>query len=232
MTSVLRIRGWSNHRLRIFEQCRFRAKLAFVDRVPEGYSETRTEIINRGIDRHKNIEDYLRGKAELHPELKSLAPEFEALRAAFAQGIVELESEWGFDHNWNPVAWKVAECRIKSDAFVRTSLQTATLIDYKTGKRVGNEIKHGDQAQLYCVGAFLRYPELETITVELWYPDVNLIVPMTVTRHQALKMLPSFERRAKALLECTDFRPNPNVWSCRYCPYSVKSGNGKCGFGI
>lgn len=233
MADALRLKAWSHARLSTFEQCRYQAKLRFVDRIPEQYSEVREEIIQRGEALHLAAEKYVRGElAELPPELGALANEFTALRDAYKLGGVELEAEWGFGPNWEIVDWRYATCRVKADAFVRTSPHTATLIDYKTGKRVGKEIKHGEQMQLYCVAAFLRYPELEEIVVELWYPDVNLIVPMTFSRRQGLKLLPSFERRAKALLECTDFRPNPNVWSCRYCPYSIKAGNGKCGFGI
>lgn len=228
----LRFRGWSNARLVVFEQCRLRAKLAFLDRVPEVRSPELTDIIARGEAVHKAAEGFVRGEIQQLPlDLAKLSEEFALLREAFLRGEVELESEWGFGPNWEQVDWRVAQCRVKCDAVVRQGTR-ATVIDYKTGKRAGKEIKHGEQMLLYALATLLRYPEIESVTVELWYPDLNLIVPQTFSRHAGLKLLPSFEARAKAMLECTDFRPNPNVWSCRYCPFSIRAGNGACAYGV
>lgn len=233
MTQELRLKGWSHARLLIFEQCNLRAKFQFVDRIPEVFSPELQDIISRGERAHSAAEHYVRGKREdLAPELAKFAEEFAQLRTFFAAGQVELEAEWGFDPEWKAISWRDATCRIKCDAVVRTSPTTATVIDYKTGKRAGKEIKHGEQMQLYQLGTFLRYPELEEVTVELWYLDQDTVIPQTFSRRAGMKFLRPFEQRAKALLDCRAFKPNPNIWSCRYCPYSKRAGNGRCLVGV
>ena len=100
----------------------------------------------------------------------------------------------------------------------------AIAIDYKSGKKFGNEIKHGEQLQLYQLVTFLRYPELEEVTTELWYLDVDEITSQTFTRAQGLRFQKAWERRGNAITTCLDFPPNPNVHSCRYCMLGTRAG--------
>lgn len=224
-----RITSWSYSRLQVFESCKYRAELAFIERVPEGQSDAAL----RGTTLHKAAEDFVGGKLpELPQELVKFSDEFQALRAEFEKGNASLEGEWGFGPKWEIVPWREATGRVKCDAVVQQPPDRAVVIDYKTGKRAGKEIRHGEQMQLYAVSAFLRFPELEEVDVELWYTDINDVVRVRYTRHTALKLLAGFEKRIQAMLGCTTFPPNPNVWSCRYCPFSKRVGNGACQAGV
>lgn len=100
---------------------------------------------------------------------------------------------------------------------------------HNTGRRFGNEVKHAEQTQLYQLVTFLRYPELETIHTELWYPDVDELATMTYTRNQGLRFKRSFEQRGDAMTTCIDFPANPNIFSCRWCPYK---GTDHCDKGV
>ena len=95
--------------------------------------------------------------------LKKFKDEFEELRQLFEEAKVELEGEWGFTKDWEICGWMEGRtwARIKLDALVNESDTSARVIDYKTGKRFGNEISHSQQALLYAIGTFLRYPNLE-----------------------------------------------------------------------
>ena len=42
----------------------------------------------------------------------------------------------------------------KLDAYVKEDDTSARVIDYKTGKRFGNEIGHSQQCLLYAIAAF------------------------------------------------------------------------------
>lgn len=117
-------------------------------------------------------------------------------------------------HQWHP-CWH----RSKLDAIVLVSEYEAVIIDYKTGKKFGNEVKHGEQLQLYALDAIMRYPKLETVTVELWYPDVNELTTVTYTRDQVLRFRKSFQRRGEDITSCTEWPANPNIFVCRYCDY-------------
>lgn len=75
--------------------------------------------------------------------------------------------------DWEPTAWvgSTTWVRIKLDALVFEEDNSARVIDYKTGKKWGNEITHGQQCLLYAIGTFYRYPEIEAVQTELWYLD-------------------------------------------------------------
>ena len=53
----------------------------------------------------------------------------------------------------------------------------------------------------------------------------------TFTRAQILRFKPNFDRRGHAVTDCTDFPPNPNVYSCKWCQYGPWNG-GQCQVGV
>jgi len=232
-----RIKTWSYSRLTDFEQCKLKAKLKYIDRVPEPerpLPSGKTEHANeRGTRIHEAAELFVKGGVELIPELSAFKDEFTRLRELYAEGKVSLEGEWAVDKDWVPVAWNDRDvwARIKLDAFVRQSPEHAVVIDYKTGKRFGNEVKHAEQTQLYQLAAFMRYPELEKIDVELWYLDQDDLAHMKYSRTQGLKFFPRFDQRGKDITSATEFPPNPNAFSCRWCPYGPR-GTGDCTKGV
>lgn len=231
------IKSWSYSRLTVFEQCPLRAKLAFLDKVSEPdrpLPPGKTEHANdRGTRIHDAAEKFVRGGVKLVHELKAFEEEFLKLRELYAEGKVSLEGEWAIDKDWEPVGYHDRDvwARIKLDAFVQLSDTHAVVIDYKTGKRFGNEIKHGEQTQLYQLASFLRYPHLETIDVELWYTDIDEIHKMRFTKAQGLRFFQNFDRRGKAITSETKFPANPNIFSCKWCPYGPK-GTGHCKRGV
>ena len=231
------IKTWSYSRLLDFEQCRYRAKLKYIDRIPEPQRPLppgKTEHANdRGTRIHLAGEMFVRGEAELIPELKNFEEEFLELRELYKKGKVALEGEWAMNRDWLPVAWDSPDAwlRLKIDAFVRPTKTHAVVIDYKTGKRFGNEIKHAEQVRLYQLTAFLRYPELKTIDVELWYLDLNDLYHMHYTKEQGLRFLQHFTDRGTAVTSATEFPPNPNMFTCKWCPYGPR-GSGHCERGV
>lgn len=127
--------------------------------------------------------------------------------------------------------WVPAWLRLKLDACVFLDDTQAIVIDYKTGRKFGNEAKHAEQLHLYQLVTFLRYPKLEKVTVELWYLDQDEVTSSTFTRAQGLRFKANFHRRGEALVTCTDFPPNPNVHSCKWCQYGPWNG-GQCQVGV
>lgn len=234
------IKAWSHSRIVVFEQCKFHAKLQFIDRIPEPdrpLKPGQTEHANdRGTRVHEAAEKFVRGGVELIDDLEKFAPEYTRLRELFAEGKASLEGEWAYDKNWAPVAWMSSDvwCRIKCDAVVFLSETEAVVIDYKTGKRYYNEVKHSEQMQLYQLGIFLRYPKIKKVRVELWYLDLDELHWMEYTREQGLRYAANFERRGTAMTTEADFPPNPNAYSCRWCPYKPveRGGTGHCSVGV
>lgn len=233
------IRTWSYSRLSVFEQCKLRAKLQYIDKIPEPERPLppgKTEHANdRGSRVHEAGELFVKSdnRIELAPELKHFEAEFERLRDLYKQGKVSLEGEWAHDSQWMPIGWNdpKAWIRLKLDCMVRISPKHAAVIDYKTGKLRGNEIKHAEQGQLYQLATFLRFPDLEKIDVEFWYTDLNDLTRVSYTRAQGMRFLENFTNRGKSMTECLDFQPNPNIFSCKWCPYGPKK-TGHCTVGV
>jgi hypothetical protein len=214
-------------RMQNFEQCKYKAKLMYIDKLPEPARPLppgKTEHANdRGSRVHDAAEMYVRGGVELIPELHAFEAEFNELRTLFKLGRVQLEGEWAVNLEWSPVAWTSddAWCRMKLDALVLSEDGThARVIDYKTGKKHGNEIKHTEQGQIYQLATFLRYPDLLDITVEFWYTDQNETDRKQYSRLQGTQYFDKYNNRLLAISTCTDFKPNANSFTCRWCPYN------------
>ena len=187
-------------------------------------------------DRYGNSRttDYVNGTAgEMAKELIKFKSEFEELRQGFIDAKVELEGEWGFDIDWKTVGWLTPDtwARIKLDALVQEDETSARVIDYKTGKRWGNEITHGQQGLLYAIGTFFRYPHLQYVQTEFWELDKGETAKKQYTREQAMEFAPGFHRRAIKMTTEKDFTPTPNSSSCRWC--SFKTGDDpECSWGV
>ena len=124
---------------------------------------------------------------------------------------------------WEPTAWTSSDawCRMKLDALVLSKDGThARVIDYKSGRRHGNEIKHTEQGQIYQLATFLRYPDLLDITVEFWYTDLGEVDTKKYSRLQGTQYFSKYNDRLLAISTCTEFPPNPNAFSCKWCPYN------------
>jgi CRISPR/Cas system-associated exonuclease Cas4 (RecB family) len=233
-----RISAWSFSRLSTFETCKLWAKLAYIDKIPEPprpLPPGKTEHANdRGSRIHEAGELFVKAEVELIPELEKFAQEFQNLKDLYKTGRVLLEVEWGFDRNWNPVAWMSSDvwARIKPDAVILSEDGTsAVCVDYKTGRKSGNEVKHQQQMQLYQLAVLLRFPDIEKVTVELWYLDQDELTSMVYTRKQGMRYLDSFTDRGDRLTTEEEFAPSPNQYGCRWCPFGPK-GTGHCKVGI
>lgn len=231
-----KIKSWSYSRLLDFESCPLKAKLKIIDRIPEPERPLpagKTEHANdRGTRVHNEVEAYLKGEGEFPQEARHFKDEIESLKKHYAAGRVSLEGEWAFNRNWEPVDWLNGWVRLKLDANVHLNGTHAAIIDYKTGRKFGNEVKHGEQLQMYALSVFLKYPQIEHVTCELWYFDVNDLTALDVVRPIGLRFLKPFDRRGRAMTDATEFSPNPNTYSCQYCPYHPAKGTGDCQYGV
>lgn len=231
------LKSWSASKAQEFQKCRYRTFLLHVEKVPEPQRPLppgKTEHANdRGTRIHTECELYVRGElSELGVEAeKHFGPQLDLMRVLYEEGLVSLEGEWGMNEDWEPCEWRTAWLRLKLDALVFTSPTSATAIDYKTGKRFGNEIKHAEQLQLYQLVTFLRYPQLEEVTTELWYLDIGEVHRQTYTRAQGLRFRPRFDRAGRKITTNTDWKPNPNIHSCKWCEYGPW-GTGHCQVGV
>lgn len=227
------VTSWSYSKLQDFEKCKFLCYLKHDQKIPEPERPLppgKTEHANdRGTRVHTSCELFISGQEDvLAPEAeKHFGTDIAMLRTLFEDGLVSLEGEWGMSRDWEPAEWKSAWLRLKLDAMVMHDERTATVIDFKTGKKFGNEVKHGEQLALYQLVTFLRYPQLETVYAELWYLDINEVTSRCYTRDQGLRFKSNFDRRGHKLTSCSEWPANPNRFSCQYCQYGPWNG-GQC----
>jgi hypothetical protein len=162
----------------------------------------------------------------LIPELRHFKAELEQARALKAKHptLVETENTWTFDKEWtpSPKAWSDIWLRAIVDLNVRLTPAKACIIDYKSGKRYGNEVKHHEQVLLYTLCAVLRDPTLEQVATELWYTDQDILISKTFERGQILKMFPKFNSLGRRITSSTDYPAKPSQHACRFCP--VRTG--------
>jgi len=211
--------AWSYSRLKSFEECPYKVYIASVKKIqePQGEAAARGEAI------HLQAEAFVKGDSEAIPKefLSKFEVKIRDLRKGFVEGRVELEGEWGFTINWTPTDWMAGDCwaRIKLDALEFEDESSARVIDYKTGKKIGNEISHKQQGLLYAIGTFIRYPQLQFVRTEFWYVDQNEEMVTSYTRNEALRWLPQWTRRGMLLTTNENWRPTPSPNSCRWCHY-------------
>lgn len=222
--------AWSYSALKTFESCAYRTYISKVKRVKEDYGPAAA----RGTRIHDEAEQYVRHQtADLPDALKKFQQQFKELRELFAEAKVETEGEWGFTLNWEPTGWIAPDtwARVKLDALVHESETSARVIDYKTGKQLGNEIAHSQQALIYAIGTFFMYPDLEILNTEMWYLDHGTTMEQTYTRDEAMVFMPKLHERAVTMTTATKFPPNPSNYNCRWCSFG-KGPEPHCEWGI
>lgn len=224
------VKTWSPTGLQ--QVCEYRTFLKRVKRIKEPDSEA----ASRGSMIHDLGEHFVDGTIkELPHELEKFGDRFEMMKYEYTCGNVMVEQDWGFKRDWSPaeVSWVNGKPtywgQMKLDLMHFESPTSALVVDYKTGKKYGNEFKHNQQGQYYTIGAFLRFPELEFIKTEFWYLDKGEELTNTYTRDQAMVFFPKLEQKADLFTRMMRFDPEPSINNCRWCSFK---DTGECSFGV
>jgi CRISPR/Cas system-associated exonuclease Cas4 (RecB family) len=229
------VKAWSFSKLKKAEQCMYAVYLADVERIK--VPEDPDGPMARGSRIHDLAEETVRDGRDIPGELLNFKSDFIKLQERFAaqRYLMTMEENWAFTTQWTPTDWigPVTWARQKLDVFYKDGENNAVIIDHKTGKKFGNELKHGEQGLHYAIGAFMKYPELDFITTEFWYLDIkdplNNKLRKNYTRERALIHLPKIHDRALILTTATEFPPKPSKMNCKWCDYR-KSGD--CEFAV
>ncbi len=232
------ITAWSFSRLKDFESCPLKAYMKYVEKRSQDHMDQKAA--DRGSMVHTAAEMFVSAEGDFIKEMAKFRDYFGVVREEFKNGDCIVEEDWGFDVDWIPTGWfdENVWCRMKLD-----NLRTKTRnddgdpvhvipTDYKTGKKYGNEVSHGQQGQIYAVGTFLRYPTVEVADVELVYLDQGQITKRTYTREKAMKFLPPWTSRGLKMTSATDYPPKPNKMTCMWCPFGPQNGDGSCEWGV
>jgi hypothetical protein len=245
-----RITSWSYSRYKDYKNCPLMAKFKFVDKVK--VEDTRAQA--GGASMHELASEWATKKTskglpskmkKIPAELKAFAEEFDELRNSKLAVIAESDPDpfkmpgkavfakfaWGITRDWVLCDFFDKErvwCRLKIDTHTwNHETKTVRVIDYKSGRIYPDD--HKDQADLYAIGAFIKYPDALRVRMEFWYTDQQQLVPYEYLR----KALPLLQKKWTAkvvpMLADTRFAAKPGR-HCTWCGYGVSKG-GTCEHG-
>jgi len=230
------IKTASFSKLKNFEKCPLSVKLGSIDKLPRPVPKSDAPNV-RGDKIHKIAEYWVNGGFEedkFPKDLRKFEDYFRNLRTMYMDRMVELEEEWGFTYDWEKCGYwddNVA-IRIKCDNVIHHDETSLTVTDYKTGKSMGNEVSHTQQGQFYAIGAFMRYPKVTHVTVDIIYLDEKKRMTKHYTREKALALLVNLQKRIDEMFDTTVFRAKANKYNCQWCDYGPTNGTGACQFGV
>lgn len=213
-----------------FELCRYKVYLSKVKKLRGPDSEAAA----RGQLMHDTAEAYIRGEGEELPPpkfLDKLAHQYYTLRKKFEANPehFQLEQNWGFTSTWETTDWFSDDIwlRQKLDVFYMPDETSAAIYDHKSGKKFGNELKHGDQGLQYAIGAIMKFPKLQLITTDFYYTDQGEILTKKFSRAQLMPLVARLEQRIFAVTTATEEDlqvPSPSKANCKFCDHA-KSGS-------
>lgn len=231
-----RITSWSYSRLSDWVLCPLKAKLKHLDKL----QEPKNDAMQRGGEIHIIAEEYVKGvsSAKLPAELKLFADLFKRLRALRKKSPAKviIEDSWAFTKDWVACKWDdwaICWVRIKLDCAEFVKADELIVYDWKTGKFRDTEVAaYEEQLELYALGGFLKFPEVNTITPKLVYLDTSVVHgKRTYKRSELAALQKRWSKKVLPMLNDTAFRPTPNHF-CKWCWFGQegkkKGGPGVC----
>lgn len=200
------ILSWSFSTLSMYEKCPYQLILRQEFKIPPN------EYMQRGLDIHKQCEDYLNyaGEPPCLPWLSSGLSELRDLGAI-------PEQQYGITNTWLPeLDFNNAHGKCILDAIVIAN-NRIRIIDFKTGKPA--PIKHQDQAQIYAIAANVWHPEIEIIETEFWYIDSEKITKTSFTQKQLHFYKTILDARIQRMMNDAILPPKPSKFNCKWCAY-------------
>lgn len=221
---------WTHSALKTFEQCPAKYQWSYLfdasDWKKLGYAVAPampSPAMLRGTEMHEDIEKYLRGQQPMLMH-RDIAFSWRAQIATVKRRGAVAEEQWEFDAGWNPEPtpedlW----LRMKIDAYYFGRGDSLHVIDFKTGKHYP---ENREQAEIYAIGAFAMFDDVNIVQAELWYLDSEEPYERTYRRNQVSKLARKWEQRSGAMLDAKAYPARPNRF-CKWCAFNQRNG-GPC----
>lgn len=214
----------------MYRECPYSVYLKYIKRAPEAPQDPKYDAKRkRGIKVHDDAQAIINDGAPISAELEPFA---EIIEDYIELGAVAEGDEF-FDRQWNllppTTTWKDPHwLNVKKDVRIAVPGELCLVADWKTGKKHGNELSHFEQMKLYAVTEFVRDPGYPEYAVELQYIDQLDTWSHSFKPHELERHLAHFEKDVEVMFNDTLWRPKPNIFNCRYCPFNMKGGTGSC----
>lgn len=234
MTSPFRtFAAWSWSQLTTYRSCPYQARLRYLDRMP-GPEMRPGDPRERGIAIHASMEDFVLSRSPIvHTALVPFQPDLQMMRDMHieAPNQVQVEIKQYLDKRWQPCDKEDKWLTYIPDGHVVVPDVINLTIDGKSGRKHGNEVKHYEQMQLYCVTAWIKDPSYVTYNAELWYFDQKDTSSIVFTPVQLEKAMAMLDAEVQRMMADKVHQPRPNKVTCKYCDYGPR-GNGACPVGV
>lgn len=215
--------SWSYTVLDTYRQCPLRAKLRYIDKIPDPGNK----FSQRGNEIHDQLEKVVKEGAPVPKEAEHFAP----LLHALAEQNPVCEKMFAFNDQWKPCERKDAWLYVKQDLMVVQPGEFLLTVDYKTGRKDGNEAKHVAQKIIYSIAGWILHPGLPEYIAEMWYIDQKDITSRVFTEDVLEAARARLDGEVTKMFDERYFRPRPSVMVCKWCPYGPR-GSGHCPVGI
>lgn len=215
------IPAWSYSAKKNYESCPyiFQHKYVFKTKKKE---EPKDSPLKRGLEQHKKAELFIKDDTALPADFSGLNHYFQDVKEDAYENGYEAEEPLGFDKDWNLTGWYDDNVwlRVSFDLQVDITGDSTRIVDYKTGKKDGNELRHLLQGQLYAVAAIERNPYLESVLIEFVYLDHDKTTSKIWRRPLLEKKKSTWHNIGLKITNDNDLKPSPSKWGCKFCDYS------------
>ena len=233
--------AWSYSRYKDWVTCPYKCYLKHVMKIREPGSPA----MDRGNHAHKVAEDFLLGKitwdeaqalALESGDKKRFGPKAKAISLTNLRKDFELaaksspivEEQWGFMSDWSETGWfgPGTWLRVKLDLCYQTKKTKMLVVDFKTGQKYAD---HSEQADLYALSAFIKFPHIREIDVQYWYLDLGEKTFAKFTRAEMQPLIDRWGQKTSPMMNDTIYPCRPGPY-CRWCFHSkyFAGGSGKC----
>lgn len=201
------------------EKCALKYKFRYILNLPE----TKGPAAQRGVDLHKNIEDYIREEIPLPAELSHYQSWLLSMRGDTSFP----EHKIAVDEHWKVCGWEDPHAYMRSviDLKYVYTPQSVVNYDWKSGKIYDD---HVDQKTLYAAVVSAEHPEALEIRSIHVYVDLGKNTEQVYHRDQIPTMQQRWDQRIESVAEDSEYIPSPG-YHCVWCGYSKKVG-GPCRF--
>ena len=233
--------AWSYSRYKDWVTCPYKCYLKHVMKI----REPDQPAMARGTFIHKVAEDLAQGKitwdeaqvlAKQAGDKKLYGPKAKEITllpfkkdfelAAKSKPVVE--EQWGFSAEWEEVGWFGPRTwlRVKLDLNFATGKTVLSVIDHKSGRIYPD---HAEQADLYALSSFIKYPHVKKIVVGFWYLDLGEKTFAKFDRSEMPALIKRWEDKTRPMMNDTIYPCRPGPY-CRWCFHSkyFAGGSAKC----
>ncbi len=236
--------AFSYSRFNTFDRCPLWFRLRYIDRIPEADSAPLVtgriahevaeaygkHCIGNGVATDFAFFDDLARRAcsdapaEVGADLRGILDTMRDTISFIEGPASRIEEELAFDREWRPVAWDDPAVFFRAKIDKRMTTDEGVIVwDLKTDRRIppASDLPTNPQLRIYAYLVTLLDPDVQSITVVLFFGRYGRSQSWTFTREEAESYGKEIERKAERIEVEMEWTPRLGE-ACRICPYTAR----------